>query len=624
MSRPSSSRHPGPSTLRRTLELAAPVLVAVVAFVAFLPAVHNEFVAWDDDSNFLKNSSYRGLGWTQLEWMWTTFHLGHYVPLTWMTFGLDYVLWGMNPVGYHVVNVVLHAANSALLFYVAKRLLRLACSDGQPDASRLTLAAAFAALLFAIHPLRVESVVWITERRDVLSQLFYLSSILCYLRGEERHERRWYGWAIVTLACGLLSKANAVTLPAVLLILNVYPLRRLGGNAGWWSDSAKRVYYELIPFAVLAAATSMLSIVALDPPGQLPPGAKLAASAYSLSFYLWKTVVPASLSPLYEMPKKIDPFAPVYVASYVVVISLTVGAWVVRRRWPGATTAWIAFLVIILPMLGVVQNGPQIAADRYTYHASPALMLLVVGAVLGSRRLVGHVSVAAGAALLLVFGVLTWRQTLVWRNSEALWTHVLSLDDNSSIAHIALANVLLKQGRVPEALAHCGRAVALDPRSSEAENNLGVALARHGNFLEAVEHYRRALTLRPDYHEAHNNLGIALAHEGDLAGAIEQYQRALAIKPDYASAQVNWGNALVRLNKPEEAIPHYQAAVAVQPDHVEAHHNLGMALARQGRLAEAIEEFRQALAINPDHAEAKDYLDRATRLLMQQSPARPL
>lgn len=622
-----TSRAPGsgrsdPSTLRRAFEPAAPFLVALLAFAAFLPALQNGFVAWDDDANFLKNPSYRGLGWKELRWMWTTFHLGHYVPLTWMTFGVDYSLWGLNPVGYHAVNDVLHAANAVLLYYLARRLLRLVCPD-VPAGAPLTLAAMFSALLFAIHPLRVESVAWITERRDVLSQLFCLASVLCYLRGRERRERLWYGWALVTFVCALLSKATAVTLPALLLVLNVHPLRRLGGSAGWWSVPARRVYYELVPFAVLAAATSLLSIVALDPPGQLPPSAKLAVSAYSLSFYLWKTVVPEGLSPLYAMPKQLDPFAPLYVASCVFVVTLTAGAWLIRRRWPGATTAWVAFLVTILPMLGVVQNGPQIAADRYTYHAAPALTLLVVGAVLGSRRLARPVTVAAGAGLVLLLGVLTWRQTLVWRDSESLWTRVLTIDDESSIAHIAMANALVEQDRAPEALAHCRRAVELDPRSSEAENNLGVALARQGDHAGAVEHYRRALALRPDYHEAHNNLGAALARQGDLTGAIEQYEQALAIQPGYAEAHVNWGNALVRMNEPEEAIPHYQAAVAVRPDHAEAHHNWGMALARQGRLDEAIGKFRQALAINPDHAEAREYLDRTSRLLMrQQSPAR--
>src|SRR3989449_1249970 len=242
----------------------------------------SQFVNWDDEENFLDNPHYRGLGWTHLRWMWTT-HLGHYIPLTWMTLGLDYLLWGMNPLGYHLTNLLLHAANAVVFFFVVRRILTLALLGASERGLALAVSAGFAALVFAIHPLRVESVAWATERRDVLSGLLYLLTILVYLRASERGERGrgWYWGAVAVFVLALLSKSMVVNLPVVLLILDVYPLRRLGGALGWWREPARRVYVEKIPFVLLAAAASavalmaqlshdtMVSVVQLSAPGRL-------------------------------------------------------------------------------------------------------------------------------------------------------------------------------------------------------------------------------------------------------------------------------------------------------------------------------------------------------------------
>src|SRR6059036_3300894 len=229
----------------------------------FLPTLQNQFVSWDDDKNFLENPHYRGLSWTHLHWMWTT-HLGHYIPLTWMTLGLDYLLWGMNPVGYHLTSLLLHAANAVVFFFVVRRLLAQALSSPSERGYALAVSAGVAALVFAIHPLRVESVAWVTERRDVLSGLFYLLTILIYLRACEREERGrgWYWLSVAVFGCALLSKSMVLNLPVVLLILDVYPLRRLGGFVGWWSEPARRIYVEKIPFVLLAAAASAIAVMA--------------------------------------------------------------------------------------------------------------------------------------------------------------------------------------------------------------------------------------------------------------------------------------------------------------------------------------------------------------------------
>src|SRR5438876_6956539 len=361
--------------LQRWTSRLVSVLIAVVTFAAFLPTLQNQFVAWDDGKNLLNNYHYRGLGWTQLRWMWTT-HRGHYIPLTWMTFGLDYLLWGMNPVGYHLTNLLLHVANAVVFFFVVRRLLARALSSPSEHGYALAVSAGVAALVFAIHPLRVESVAWVTERRDVLSGLFYLLTILIYLRACEggARGRGWYWLSVAVFVCALLSKSMVVNLPVVLLILDVYPLRRLGGAIGWSSEPARRVYVEKIPFVLLAAAASAIAVMAqlsfhaALSVAHLSVQGRVAISAYGLSFYLWKMVAPVNLSPLYERGV-VDPWATPFLLSYGGAVAITSLAWVCRRRWPGLPAAWLAYVVILLPVLGIFQSGPQIAADRYTYLA---------------------------------------------------------------------------------------------------------------------------------------------------------------------------------------------------------------------------------------------------------------
>ena len=601
-----------------------PAVLVVATILAFLPVLGNGFVDWDDDKNFINNPHFRGLGADQLHWMWTTFHMGHYVPLSWMTLGLDYTIWGMNPTGYHLTSLLLHAATAIVVFALLRRLLMLAASPGGRSES-ITLAAGIGALIFALHPLRVESVAWATERRDVLSGLFFFSSILEYVRSRgSAHQRRGYVIALALFACALLSKATSMTLPAVLLVINAYPLRRIGGGNGWWSDATRRVYLEIVPFALLALATAALSIVALHPPTQLSAEAKVAVSAYSLMFYLWKEVAPIGLSPLYEMPQHVDPTEPRFLAGYLFVIALAAVLWLgARKRWWGFIAATSAFVLITLPMLGAVQNGPQIAADRYTYHAAPAVAALFAGGALWALERNRSATLGVTLVVALALGALTWDQSVVWRNSESLWQRVLDVDPNSSVANSSIANVRYKQDRVQEGVEHSQRAVTINPNYAEGYNGLGVGLARGGRVADAITAYERAISLQPNFDEAETNLGVSLAQQGDFTGAIQHYQRALATNPDNANAQVNWGNALVRLGRPSDAAEHYAAAMQIRPDDADAQLNWGVALARQGKYAEAIEHFRAVLALDPNNADARGYMTRATQLLEASGAAQP-
>src|SRR5438445_8753083 len=596
-----------------------PLLVVLCTLAAFLPTLQNHFVNWYDDKNFLDNHHYRGLTWQQLSWMWTT-HLGHYIPLTWMTLGMDYLLWGMNPVGYHLTSLLLHAASAVVFYFVVVRILTLALPRLADRGHALVASAGFAALVFAIHPLRVESVAWVTERRDVLSGLFYLLTLLTYLRSCERPElgRWWYGLSVALFGCALLSKSMAVSLPVVLLILEVYPLRRLGGSLGWASASARRVYVEKIPFVLLAAAASALALLAqlssraMVSVAHLSALDRLAVSAYGLSFYLWKTVVRLNLSPLYMLPQTVNPAATPFIVSYGGVLAVTAIALALRRRWPGLPAAWLAYVVVLLPVLGIAQSGPQIAADRYTYLAALGWAILAGAGLMSCWRLStssttgapatwGLAGIATGVVIAL--GVLTWNQVQVWQDSERLWTHAVAVDPNSFMAHNNLGYALDRQGKLAEAIEHYRQALRIKPDYAEAHNNVGHALDGQGKPAEAIEHFQQALRIKPETAEAHVNWGLALDRQGKPAEAIEQFQQALHIQPENAEAPDNWGDVLGQQGKPAEAIEHFQQALRIQPDYAEAHSNWGVVLGQQGKPAEAIGHFRQALRIQPEKAE---------------------
>ena len=591
-----------------------PTLIALVTFGAFLPTLHNQFVNWDDPRNFLENPHYRGLGWTQLRWMWTT-HLGHYIPLTWMTLGLDYLLWGMNPVGYHLTNLLLHAANAVVFFFVVRRLLARALPSPSEHGYALAVSSGVAALVFAIHPLRVESVAWVTERRDVLSGLFYLVAILLYLRACERgaRGRGWYWLSVAAFVGALLSKSMVVNLPVVLLILDVYPLRRLGGFVGWWSEPARRVYVEKIPFVLLAAAASAIAVMAqlsfhaALSVAQLSVPGRLAISAYGLSFYLWKMVAPVNLSPLYERGV-VDPWATPFLLSYGGAVAITSLAWVCRRRWPGLPAAWLAYVVILLPVLGIFQSGPQIAADRYTYLAGLGWAILAGASLLSPWRRPPFLFTGLAACVLFGLGILTWNQVQVWHDSEKLWAHALAIDSKNSMAHFNFGNMLVQQGKSAEADEHYRQALLIKPDHADAHNNWGLALTNQGKLAEAGEHFRQALQIKPDHAEAHNNWGLALNDQGKLAEAIEHYRQALQINPDSAEAHNNWGLALANQGKLAEAGEHFRQALQIKPNSAEVHTNLGAVLGQQGKLAEAIVHYRQALLINPDFGQARSNL----------------
>ncbi len=412
----------------RVARWAVPLALAVVTAVVFAPALRADFVSWDDPINFLENPYYRGLGWRQLRWMVTTNLMGHWIPLTWLTLGVDFTLWGMNPFGYHLTNLLLHTASAVLFYFVSRRLLGLATPAA--SAGVLILGAAVSALVFAVHPLRVESVAWITERRDVLSGLFFLAAILTYLRSAgtgDRVEPRWRTWSLLLFAGGLLSKASVMTLPAVLVLLDVYPLRR--GAFTW-----RRLVVEKAGYWALALAGAVGALVALRLSGMgttsytaYGPEARLAMTAYSFWFYPSTWVWPLRLSPMYELPVRIALFSPRFLLPLLGLVAVTTLLVLLRKRWPGGLAAWVYSALMILPISGVVHAGSQLAHDRYSYLSGLGYALLVGGGIAwvlraaANRRVsrpVAAATLASTALVVLALGVGTWQQIRVWRDSE--------------------------------------------------------------------------------------------------------------------------------------------------------------------------------------------------------------
>jgi len=520
-----------------------PAIVGVLTLLLFLPALGNEFVNWDDERNFVLNPNYRGLGWTEIHWMWTSHLLGRYVPVTWMTIGLDYTIWGMNPLGYHLTSVLFHTVNAVLFYFLALGLLRLALR-GRPREmqARIPIGALFAALVFSLHPLRAESVAWVTERRDVVSGMFFLLAILAYLRGNPDVPgapiRRKYYWACFGFfILALLSKEIAVTLPVVLLILDVYPLRRAG----------VKYLLEKIPFFLLSLADGALALHIGKLEGitasmvRVNWFSRLAISLYGLAFYVWKSLLPFSLAPFYALtPHKIDPRAMPFQLSAVLVVLITAGALVVRRKYPAVLAAWLAYCVILIPVLGIFHNGQQITADRYSYLACLGWAILGGGMLAVVQR---RGVVLAAALSLCGLAFLTVGQVRVWRNSETLWTQAISV--------------------APSFIAY---------------NNLGLVYSARGDAAGAIEQYRRSIQLADDYELSHNNLGASLLELGQNGEAISEFGTALALKPDLANSHNGWGQALLAQGKINEAIEHFRAAVKIDPAYESARTNLEHAL----------------------------------------------
>ena len=528
----------------------APAIVFLLTAVVFSPALLNGFVDWDDNVNFLTNPHYRGLGVAHIRWMLTSALSGHWIPITWLTLAADYVVWGMNPFGYHLTNVVLHATNAVLLFVLARRLLP-ASTAGAPA----QMGALAAALAWALHPLRAESVAWVTERRDLVSATFALLTVLAYLAMTERPahgRRRWLVLALVAYTAALASKSIVMGLPIALVLLDVYPLRR-----------RPIAWKEKLPFLALAASFAVVSLVVaakawpLTPLEARPALVRALDVPYVLVFYLWKTIAPIGLTPLYELAPHGDPFALRYVLSLGVVLTLVIVAGVLAwRSRPALLVAGGAYAGLVAPVSGVVHIGTVLVADRYSYLSTVPFALLLGGgvAVLAARRPAATTALAGVLTVWLVATAgLAWAQTQVWRSTETLWRAALAVDPACALCHSQLGAELGNRHELREAAGHFAEAVRLRPAHTPFRRNLALALLKSGRTAEAAEHYRQITTHAPDDAESLMRLGAALLESRRAAEAVTPLERAAGLRPAEREVRYHLARAYAEVGRVGDA-----------------------------------------------------------------------
>lgn len=541
-----------------------PVLIAFMVLAAYAASLFNGWVNWDDQKNFLTNPNYRGLASENVTWMFTTFLLGHYHPLTWLTLGLDYSIWGMNPFGYHLTSVLLHTANAVLLYGVICAVLRLK----EPGLDRWPALAG--ALFYALHPLRVESVVWITERRDVLCGFFTLLTLLAYLKraAEQREGRdgtRWLLLACAAFAASLLSKALSIMLPAVLLLMDVYPLDRFKPGARW------RILLEKVPFGVLSLVDAivmvfaMRNIDAVRPMGGYNVAERAAQAAYGLCFYLVKTLWPSGLIPIYRLEQPMNPGALKYVAAMIAVAAITALLLVFRRRLPAVLAAWLGYVILVLPVLGVAVTGMQIAADRYTYLSLIPLALLVAG---GLQRLdpVRRTPAMSGSALVLgAFLVVTVVQTRVWKDPISLWNQQLRFDPTCDLAYSSRGSARYELGDWKGAIEDCDLALTHNPRSADAFVNRGLARVRLGDLDGAAGDFEEVVRIDPRRADGYTNRGIARIQRGDYDGAQADLTEALKWNGQKAEIYAARGSVRAARGDLKGAVEDFESALKSAP-----------------------------------------------------------
>jgi tetratricopeptide (TPR) repeat protein len=558
------------------------IFLAAITLAVFGQTLRHEFVDYDDNLYVYENPTVtRGLNLKGVGWAFTHVVCVNWHPLTIMSHMLDCQLYGLKAGGHHLTNVLLHTASVILLFLALRRM------------TGALWRSAFVAAVFAIHPLRVESVAWVAERKDVLSGLFFMLTLWAYARYARRpFSLVGYLLVVFLFALGLLSKPMVVTLPFVLLLLDYWPLNRFTppppAPAVTGNDDSLRnhpvtwcLILEKIPLLALSGAACMATmVVQKDIITPEPLALRIDNAVVSYVVYLRQMVCPAGLAVFYPYPQNGLPGWEVMLAVVLLAV-ISAGVFLRRQKEPYLLIGWLWYLGTLVPAIGLVQSGLRAHADRYTYLPQIGLYFALTwaaGSLCAGWR---HRRVALGGLAAVILAALMFRaraQTACWRNSETLWTHTLACTADNAIAQNNLGNALLKLGREDEAAAHFQTALKIKPGFAEGYNNLGNVLFQKGRVDEAIICYQKALEINSDYALAHYNLGNALVKKGSMDEAIAQFQKALEINPDYAEAHNNFGYALIQKKSADEAIVHFQKALQINPDYADARNNLSNAL----------------------------------------------
>jgi tetratricopeptide (TPR) repeat protein len=597
-------------SLRMIAAMAFGLIIAT--FLLYSPVSRYQFINYDDPDYVQSNPIVKsGLTVAGLRWAFTTHHAGNWHPLTWISHMLDCQLFGVKPGKHHLVNALFHALNAGLLFLILNRI------------TRCFWRSAFVAALFAFHPLRVESVAWISERKDVLSAFFGFVSTwfyIVYAQGAASSEKpkttpyslSVYGLAMLFFAASLLSKATLVTLPFVWVLLDYWPLERTGPLK---SPATRRVILEKIPFLLISfgicvatyAAQTKAMIVATD---------GITSRAYQFSLivngyadYLLKLIYPARLAIIYPMP-------PVYnltiaLLIFAVLLTTTVIVWRKARTLPWLAVGWFWYLGTFVPMIGIIKVGLQAIADRYTYIPSIGIFVVIAWgafALAQRQRIPKWVLTFCSFVILGACAAATANQLRPWENGVALFEHAIAVTPNNYVAHSNLGLELRLKNEEAEAEKHFREALRITPMDHVALFNLGGMAANHNNFEEATKYFKAVIALKPDHAEAHNNLGDVLARQNKLEEAAVEFREAIRLKSGMGEAHRNLGGILFQLGKVEESLPHGLESVRLLPDDVKSHFNYACELIASKETPSAIQQLRETLRLDPKHVQALNEL----------------
>jgi Flp pilus assembly protein TadD len=576
------------------------ILIFLVTTCVFISSLGNAFVQWDDDNTFYLNPHIQGLDIQRLHWMFTDVDYSmRYKPLSWLVYALIYSVNGLNPFGFHLVALLFHCSNGVLVYITLRRLLEIGFPPEQAGEQNgsFSLAAAMAALLWSVHPLRVEPVVRATDMTYDQSLFFVLISLYCYLRAFRPREGetasvKWSSAAIISFALAMLSYPFACGYPIVLLVLDFYPLRRFTTGLSW-NVISRRILIQKIPYILLAGIVLLTYRGRVNPTGMwahlevnhhLDPSRSAIQAAYVWAYYLWKPWIPFNLSPVYTTLINFNPKHWPFVLSAIGVVGLTIFLFLKRRVWPLGLALWICHLVLLLPALGLTEIR-HYTCDRYSYM--PGLVWSALLAVLLVKLFREKKSFLWGIMLmLLLIGFLSVKsidQVGIWRDTVTLYQYMIT-----------------KLGD--------------DPVRADLYRKLGIYYTYQGKFGEAASQFEEALKLEPDDAEMHARLGSALSKQEHLDDAANQYRQALSLEPDNADTHKGLGVVLVKKELMDEAISQFQTALKLQPGDAETHSFMGVALIKKGLLDEAISQFRTALQLQPDFSGARDNLNAALEM----------
>jgi protein O-mannosyl-transferase len=598
-------------TLRSSRSALLMICVTLVGltWIVFGQTLRHDFINYDDNTYVYDNANIiGGLTGPAILWAFTHAHAGNWHPVTSLSHMLDCQMYGLDAGGHHLTNVLLHTLAVVLLFLLLRQT------------TGALWRSAFVAAVFAIHPLRVESVAWVAERKDVLSGVFFMLTLLAYARYAvgERSLRR-YLLVALCFALGLMAKPMLVTLPCVLLLLDYWPLCRFGSHSSR-NDTAiarrstfPRLVAEKLPLFLLTLISSLLTWRAqqafVRTTTEIPLLLRAENAVVSCVRYLQQLLWPTDLAPFYPHPQAVPLLSVIAALALLAAISAVVLYF--GRRLPYLITGWGWYLVMLLPVIGLIQVGEQAMADRYTYLPHIGIVLALtwtVGGVTAGARLWQRSVACAAVALVVALAWCAGQQTRSWRNSESLWLHTLAVTRNNDLAHNNLGEVWSRSGRDDDAIREFQAALEITPESPLARNNLGLAFLKEGRTWEAIEEFRRVLSHEPQTVQTRLNLAGALLRSGRATEAIAAYEEAVAIQPDLAQGHLELGQALMRVGRFADAISQLKIAVQLRPRYAQAHHSLAAAFAAEGQWGEAIHSYRDTLEINPDNISARSGL----------------